>query len=308
MRIAWLTDLHLNFVSSREIARFLGCVLDDEPDVVLISGDIGEASSVIGYLERIGQHLKRPVYFVLGNHDFYRGSIQGVRAAIRDFAAESPYLTWLPDAGVVELTPDTALIGHDAWADGRAGDYLRSDVLMNDYLLIEEFAGLNKRGRLDKLHTLGDEAADYFRRTLTEAIARYRKVILVTHVPPFVEACWHEGELSTGDFLPHFVCQAAGQAMLAVMQAHPERELLVLCGHTHGEGQVQIAPNVFVMTGAAAYGLPEVQRVFELDDNPPAVDSPAAQAADAVDTDPAPADRDPVEVAADDDTDAAPGG
>ncbi len=265
MRVVWLTDLHLNFVESDAIEQFLSSVIKDRPDVVLLSGDTGEASSIIGYLERIRARLQRPIYFVLGNHDFYRGSIRTVRTAIREYVEETPWLTWLNDAGVIALTPEVALIGHDGWADGRSGDYERSSVVMNDYLLIEEFAGLSRRARLQRLHALGDEAAAHLRAVLTAAFATYRRAILVTHVPPFREACWHEGQISDDDFLPHFVCQAAGDAILGVMAAHPECELLVLCGHTHGEGVARPAPNVVVLTGGAEYGAPEVQRVFILE-------------------------------------------
>ena len=39
---------------------------------------------------------------------------------------------------VVELTPITALVGHDGWADGRLGDLDGSDVILSDFLLIDE--------------------------------------------------------------------------------------------------------------------------------------------------------------------------
>jgi 3',5'-cyclic-AMP phosphodiesterase len=36
------------------------------------------------------------------------------------------------------LTPNTALVGHDGWGDGRLGDLNWSGVILNDFLLIEE--------------------------------------------------------------------------------------------------------------------------------------------------------------------------
>src|SRR5689334_2837009 len=85
----------------------------------------------------------------------------------------SPSLCWLPRAGVVELTPETGLVGHDGWADGRLGDYAGPDVFLNDSLLIEDLAGLDREARLGRLHALGDEAAAYFRAVLPEALARF---------------------------------------------------------------------------------------------------------------------------------------
>ena len=47
-------------------------------------------------------------------------------------------LTWLPASGVVQITEATVLVGHGGWGDSRAADFLKSDVILNDYLLVEE--------------------------------------------------------------------------------------------------------------------------------------------------------------------------
>jgi hypothetical protein len=166
---------------------------------------------------------------------------------------------------LVELTAETGLIGHDGWADGRFGDYASSDVLLNDYFLIEELAGLDADARLERLQGLGAEAADHFRRVLPEALARFCRVIAVTHVPPFREACWHQGQISGDAWLPHLACQVVGEALVEVMRAHTDRELLVLCGHTHSSGEAQVLPNLKVLTGEAVYGRPEIQGWIILD-------------------------------------------
>ena len=125
-RVAWLTDLHLNFVTPGHIDRLCRAVQEAGADAVLLGGDIAEAPDVADYLEGLDARLGLPLYFVLGNHDFYRGSIARVRAAVRALSARSPRLHWLPGSGVVALTPGTALIGHDGWADGGYGNYERS--------------------------------------------------------------------------------------------------------------------------------------------------------------------------------------
>ena len=264
-RVAWLTDLHLNFVEPPAIRAFLASVAAENFDTALIGGDISDSPRLIAYLQIIENILKRPVYFVLGNHDYYHDSMERVQRMVTLLAAQSDCLTYLPAAGVVELTPETALVGHGGWADGRIGDYHNSWVMMNDYVLIEELARISKAERLAQLHALGDEAGAYLRETLPRAFEHHRRVILLTHVPPFREACWHEGRISDADFLPHFTCKASGDALLDVMAAQPDdNELLVLCGHTHGEGEAQLLPNLRVLTGGAAYGEPRVQRVLEV--------------------------------------------
>ena len=259
-----MTDLHLDFVTPGHVDRLCRAVRDTGADAVLLGGDVGEAPDVVGQLEGLDARLGLPLDFVLGNHDFYRGSIARVRAAVQALGARSPRLHWLPGCGVVGLTPETALVGHDGWADGRFGDYERSEVLLNDYRLIEELAGLDEKERLLRLNALGDEAAAHFRAVLPEALARSWRVIVLTHVPPFREACWHRGKISDDAWLPHFACRAVGEALSEAMAAHPECEMTVLCGHTHSPGEAQVLPNLRVLTGGAEYGRPEVQRLLDI--------------------------------------------
>ena len=99
---------------------------------------------------------------------------------------------------------------------------------------------------------------------LTEALQMAPNVVLVTHVPPFREACWYEGILSDDNWAPHFSCGAVGRVLLQQMQNHPQANLLVLCGHTHGSGTAEILPNLQVLTGGAKYGHPVIQRIWEV--------------------------------------------
>lgn len=265
MKVAWLTDLHLNFLRPAERVDFLGHVRDLSPDALLISGDIGEARDVLHFLNQMLFAWPFPIYFVLGNHDFYFGSIADVRQRVKALCDEHPRLHYLTHCGVLELASGVGLLGHDGWADARLGDYERSNVMLNDYRLIAELAGYSKQTRLPVLRAMGQAAAEHVREHLQSAVAAYRTIYLVTHVPPFREACWHEGRISDDEWLPHFSCQAVGEAILEVMRPRPECQLIVLCGHTHSSGQTQPLPNVRVLTGRAVYGSPEVQRSFEIE-------------------------------------------
>ena len=79
MRIAWITDIHLDFLSPGGVEAFLGRLRAEEPEAVLVGGDIGTASTFPTFLTTMAEWLERPIYFVLGNHDFYGGSIEEVR-------------------------------------------------------------------------------------------------------------------------------------------------------------------------------------------------------------------------------------
>jgi Icc protein len=263
MKLAWLTDIHLNFLRQAGLRAFFDSL--SAADAFAITGDIGEAHNVAAHLRSFAE--LGPVYFVLGNHDFYRGSIAGVRAQVRELCRDLPNLRWMPDAGVVPLTQSTCLVGHDGWGDGRLGDYKRSGVMLNDFALIGEFDGFyeDSDSRLAKVHALGDESGVHFRAMLPDALERFQHVIVLTHVPPFREACWHEGGISNDNWLPFFTCKAVGDALREAMAAAPDRRMTVLCGHTHGSGEAQILPNLRVLTGGAIYGKPVVQRVLEVE-------------------------------------------
>lgn len=260
--ISWLTDIHLDFLSPTKIKAFCSNIVEHNPEVVLIGGNIGDARSIKAYLWILEDELCRPIYFVLGNHDYYNGSIVGVQSAIKEFCDGSEWLHGLPAAGVVELTKETGLIGIDSWADGRLGNYQDSMVLLNDYSLIKELAGLDQKTRLFKLDELGDRAASDLRDILPRALVRFPHVLLLTHVLPFMKECWHDENISSDYWLPHFGCKAVGDVLAECMRSYPDCEVTVLCGHTHSGGNTHILPNLNVKTGGAEYGSPSAQEIL----------------------------------------------
>ena len=48
------------------------------------------------------------------------------------------------------------------------------------------------------------------------------------------------------------------------MDRFPDKNLTILCGHTHGEGEARISDNIFVKTGGARYQYPEVQKIITI--------------------------------------------
>lgn len=261
MRLAWLTDLHLPFVDHYE--RFFDALAALPADALVITGDIGDADRTPAYLQTLAEHYPKPIYFVYGNHDFYHGSVAAARAEARLLCGSMPNLHYLSDGAVIELTPQTALIGHDGWADGRFGNWAMSYLELNDYYLIRDLSVRTKAERLTGIQALAAEAAAAITIGLTQAMARYAHVIVATHVPPFREVCWHAGKIGDDDGLPHFSSKVFGEAILKVAAAHPESRVTVLCGHTHSPAKAQIVPNVYAIAGEAEYGRTAVQEIFE---------------------------------------------
>ena len=202
----------------------------------------------------------------------------------------SERLCWLSDSGVVEVTPEVGLIGHDSWADGRLGNYESSDLLLNDYILIKDFnplikeaesdkqsfpGGINnifnlftsveaKQSRLTRMQALAEEAVLHIRNHLSRALEIYKQVFLLTHVPPFRKACLHQGKIADDYGLPHFSTKIVGDTLVRIMKQHPDRHLTVLCGHTHNGAEVKILDNLAVFAAQAVYGNPKVQKILNL--------------------------------------------
>jgi len=127
---------------------------------------------------------------------------------------------------------------------------------LNDYVQIKDLVKPSKEALFEHLCALGDEAARYLGSVLCDAFQHHQEVILLTHVPPFLESCWYQGRIVLSEWTPHFVCGAVGQQLKETMERFPDRNLRVYCGHTHNAGVAQILPNLVVHTGGATYGAP----------------------------------------------------
>lgn len=262
--VCWITDVHLDVAEVDARRRFFERIEATTADAMLVTGDVADGPRTAACLLEMAERFARPIYFVLGNHDYYGGSIREVEERTARLAEDHPWLVYLPSAGVVELSPGWGLVGEGGWPDARLGDYEGSKVFLPDFVTIEDLAAVrHDRPTMQRLLAdLGDRAARRVAEILPQALARFPKVVLATHVPPFRQAAWHDGRPCDDDWLPYFSCQAMGDVLLAASEAHPQQKLAVLCGHTHGESRVAVRDNLLVLTGAAEAGKPTVQKIF----------------------------------------------
>lgn len=263
MNLAWLTDIHLNFIEENARQAFYQKIIDTKCDGVLISGDIAEAPCLTDILIEMADQVKKPIYFVLGNHDYYRGNVNEVREIVTTLTKKHDQLFWLPASGVQQLNNNTILLGQDGWTDGRLGDYQNSRVSINDSRMIADLFQekiLGKFQLLKKMQQLADEDAMRLQDDLIQVISQHpKKVIVLTHVPPFKEASLYEGKISGDEWLPYFSSKIMGDVLMKVAQENSTVEFLVLCGHTHGEAKYQPIDNLIVKVGGAEYYHPEIQ-------------------------------------------------
>jgi len=267
MRLAWITDPHFNFLPPAGTAKFAKYVRRlTQADAIVMTGDIAECPSLAFNLVLFASKVEIPVYFVLGNHDFYNGSLEKGRliAQVLHDSQAVKNLSWLNAAGVVELTPEIALVGHGGWYDARSGDPEGSNVIMNDFKVIEEFRDKERYGHIEKCREVAKQMAEEARPNLVAAARKYKQVFFATHIPPFRESCFYRDRISDKNWLPWFTNLTFGAMLADVASLFPEVKFTVLCGHTHSPGEYKHFENLTVYTGHSDYGNPQVSKIFSL--------------------------------------------
>lgn len=258
-QILWVTDIHEDSCTPESLNLFIEEIARHDAPAVLVGGDTSNGQKSLDFLEILAEKTGKSLYFVLGNHDFYGHKIHDIREKAFALSQRNPNIHYLSDGDVCSLSESTGLIGHDGWADGRVGDFIQSTVSLGDYFLIDDLKDREGKELLDILHQLGDEAAEILGNSLEKALKKFSKIIMITHVPPFKEVCCYHGMPCDDNWGPHFVCDAMGKKIFSLMKAHPDVEILVLCGHSHTNAEAQILPNVRAVAAESILGAPSIQ-------------------------------------------------
>src|SRR5690606_16080809 len=146
-QLAWATDIHFDHAGPEAKTAFLQALQTSEAEALCLTGDLSEAPQLTEHLQEIAGAFERPVYFVLGNHDYYHSSLSAVRTQMQRLSQDHPWLRWLPACGITPLNAQTALLGHDGWGDGRHGNLAQSWIKMTDFRLIDDFVRAGETGR-----------------------------------------------------------------------------------------------------------------------------------------------------------------
>lgn len=270
-KYVWTTDCHLDHIDyDDKLIAFAESLVTIDPTGVFITGDISNANRVVYHLSVIERVVRRPVYFVLGNHDYWGGEIEPVRKAMRELSNMSQYLKYMPLSPYVALTPDTALVGHDGWYDAHHGDAARSRFMMNDWVYTKDFIGHsggasyirlngNVRDRdalISCVRKLAHAAVLHVQEGIKLAARYHKNIIVLTHYPPFSDAHVYNGKIGDADAQPWFTSKMMGDMLLAAAKAYPNVNFKVFAGHTHGKADVAPASNLEVHVGGARYGRP----------------------------------------------------
>lgn len=266
MRLGFATDIHIDhLVDDKGYARQRGCgrYIAEGLDALIIGGDISTGVHFKDHFTAFCKGAGIPVYFVLGNHDFW----DAPDAVVRVTAASFP--GYLDQAGVVELAPAVGLVGRSGWYDTLTGNPFDSPIKVNDWHRVERLIPAWRIPQLlqQECRQWASEEAEKARIDLEKAAAAYPRVFFVTHFPCFTKACWDEHgrpDVEENGWWPWSIDTTLGHVLLEVTAKHPQVDFTLLTGHTHGGGRTQLTTNLTCISGKARDGVPQLALSWQL--------------------------------------------
>jgi Icc protein len=248
----WYTDLHLNRLFPWTLYSFIKNIVTENPTGVFLTGDISNGTFTCFHLKLMATFIKCPIYFILGNHDYYLSDIETQHAKIRKMCKNYPNLIWLTDSDVIKLDDDIALIGVEGWYDAKVGNpkYLKYAA---DWFMIKDFRKLlSMKERVESFRHLANNGSELLTTKLTKALSQnYKSIYILTHFPPWKEATRYRGSYLEKYFMPYNINLGLGKMIEKIMSQHREKNVTVCCGHTHQPEFIRVSNNINCQVGAA---------------------------------------------------------
>lgn len=214
-----------------------------EPDGIFITGDISTGKHVEPTLHRLASEVSCPIYFVLGNHDYWGRTFDSVHDDMRRLMNIHPNLHWMDERGVISLKSNVGLIGSGGWYDCNGDTKWMKWTL--DWRRIYDFDDINNMDdRIKMFQEFARLSAIDIEKKLFEALLHHKTVYILTHVPPWKEATRDIGTWAEKFWLPYNSNETMGKAIQRVGKQFKKRNIVVLSGHTHTNRWVRVKKNI----------------------------------------------------------------
>jgi predicted phosphohydrolase len=214
--------------------------------------------------------IQKPIYYILGNHDFYGSSISEVKQQLKHINNISTYLKCCSEVESYSLTHNTVIVGHENWSD--MGYRFSGDdgIRMSDWDLIQEFDSVSRNKFLETnklmkqvntiLTPLAIQAMKHIEKGINKAVKNNKHVVILLHVPPFLELHKETSAKTTW-----YVSKIMGDMLLTVADRNPGVRFTILSGHSHNDATFQARPNMICHTAEATYRYPTINGVITID-------------------------------------------
>jgi Icc protein len=265
---AWATDVHLDFLGNdrQRLIDFAKQLISRNPTGIFLTGDLSVAQQLVFHLGAIEAVVQRPIYFVLGNHDYFGSDTETMRKKMKELSNLSGFLRYMPTMPYYALTQTTAVVGHDGWYDALIGDWQGSSFGMNDWNAIHDFKQVNgnKATIVGVARKLAHEGVSHVHDGIKKAVRYHKNIVVLTHFPPFKETHVHDGKPGDNTAHPWFTSRMMGDMLMDASKAFPTHNFTVLCGHTHGKWDGKITNNLEVHVGGAEYNNPVLSGLIDI--------------------------------------------
>lgn len=276
MKLAWATDIHLDCVGNIESSLKTLETASRSCDAVILSGDISVGPSITQHLRMLEEALEKPIYFVLGNHDYYFSDIMDTRRRVVDTCKFLSYSRYLNSVPYIKAGNRAAIVGADGWYDGFNGSPERSEFIMNDWLKIKDFQPAIRQmpGRTNlELPTIIKISRAICHASVSHIVKGIKAIadsvddiVVVTHVPPFVESYRSEKyrDMDPESVIPWYTSRMMGEMLTTAAKTYPNVQFTVLSGHTHSSYEGRILPNLLAYVGKSQYGTPQIAGYIDI--------------------------------------------
>jgi len=133
LKILWLTDTHVDKMSAENDQELLDFILASKADGMWLTGDIGDPPHNIEFLKALFERFKKPVFFVLGNHDFYTYKIADLRFKMTQLVKSYPLANYLSETPGLD-NDGHLIVGMDCFAN-TGQDIIQQMTWDSDHIL-----------------------------------------------------------------------------------------------------------------------------------------------------------------------------
>lgn len=241
LKILWLTDTHVDKISAENYQELLDFIIASKADGMWLTGDIGDPPRNIEFLKALFERYKKPVFFVLGNHDFYKYKIADMRFKMTQLVKSYPLANYLSETPGLD-SDGHLMVGMDCFAN-TGQDIIQQMTWDSDHIL--DLDALNESHLTAQLNALAEKDAKRLLKKCQQQIHTHiKKVSILTHVPP--------SDSMKGQFLvkPHqknrsvFYSLTLSDVLHQLASDFPSVQFNVYSGHIHQTQLYQIAGNM----------------------------------------------------------------
>ncbi len=180
MKIKYLSDLHLEFLSYEKIKYICKKIIENDCDILVLAGDIGYPYCIkyIYFLKLINKYFKC-IFLICGNHEYYKSdkinnhTFESIENKIKDLINKNNLINvkFLNNEYYDFL--NYRFVGTTLWTKIKN----INNIIINDFNNIDNFT-------IDKYNNLHELSKSYLENIIQNSMEEDKDLIIITHHIP----------------------------------------------------------------------------------------------------------------------------